>query len=84
MTQEQRVRELYEKARTHPASLKFREVCQLAKGVGFRLDRVRGSHHIFLHPALEELLNLQSRGGQAVPYQVRQLVRLIEVHGLLP
>lgn len=83
MTKEERIRELYDKARSNPASLRFREVCRLAEGVGFRLDRVRASHHIFLHPTLRELLNLQSRGGQAIPYQVRQLVKLIEIHGLL-
>jgi len=56
----------------------------LAKGVGFRLDRTRGSHHIFVHDSPKMLLNLQDVKGQAKPYQVRQLVALTKEHNLLP
>lgn len=35
-------------------------------------SRVRGSHHIFEHPHIPELLNLQEVQGQVKPYQVRQ------------
>jgi predicted RNA binding protein YcfA (HicA-like mRNA interferase family) len=45
----------------------------LAEAFGFRLARIRGSHHIFEHPTIPELLNLQESKGQAKPYQVRQL-----------
>jgi hypothetical protein len=50
--------------------------------LGFELRRVSGSHHIYGHPDVEELLNLQEVRGQAKPYQVRQLLRLVERYGL--
>ncbi|WP_145268837.1 type II toxin-antitoxin system HicA family toxin [Tautonia plasticadhaerens] len=49
---------------------------------GFRLARTTGSHHIFSHPDIPELVNLQEAGGEAKPYQVRQFLRLIERHNL--
>jgi len=84
MGDEKRIRELYEKALRKSSSLKFREARALAEGVGFRLDRTRGSHHIFIHDSSKILLNLQNVKGQAKPYQVRQLVTLIQEHNLLP
>jgi predicted RNA binding protein YcfA (HicA-like mRNA interferase family) len=54
----------------------------LVKGFGFRLDRVNGSHYIFVHSEIPELLSLQPDGGEAKPYQIRQFLRLIEEHDL--
>jgi predicted RNA binding protein YcfA (HicA-like mRNA interferase family) len=59
-------------------NVQFADVVKLAELFGFTLVRVRGSHHIFAHPDLRELLNLQKRGGQAKPYQIRQLLTLLE------
>jgi hypothetical protein len=50
--------------------------------LGFELQRVSGSHHIFVHPDVPSPLNLQSVDGQAKPYQVRQLLRLVERYAL--
>ena len=36
-------------------------------------ERVRGSHHLFDKEGILEIVNLQSRGGHAKPYQVRQV-----------
>lgn len=47
-----------------------------------RLARVRGSHHIFVHPAVAELVNLQEVSGQCKPYQVRQVLRLVDRYNL--
>jgi predicted RNA binding protein YcfA (HicA-like mRNA interferase family) len=52
------------------------------EGLGFELRRVSGSHHVFAHPDITELLNLQSVSGQAKPYQLRQLMRLVERYDL--
>lgn len=49
---------------------------------GFRLSRVQGSHHIFVHAEIPELLNLQDVEGQAKPYQIRQFLRLVERYNL--
>jgi hypothetical protein len=49
------------------------------------LDRKRGSHRIYRHPLRPDLplVNLQESGaGKAKPYQVRQVLGIIETHGL--
>ncbi|MEX2662749.1 MAG: type II toxin-antitoxin system HicA family toxin [Vicinamibacterales bacterium] len=60
----------------------FRDIDQLAKGFGFTLERQRGSHRIYVHPRISEQLNLQDVGGTAKPYQIRQLLRLVERYDL--
>jgi len=64
------------------SNVRFEDVAGLAEGFGFKLSRVKGSHHIFAHPAIPGLLNLQEVGGQAKPYQIRQLLRLVERYNL--
>jgi predicted RNA binding protein YcfA (HicA-like mRNA interferase family) len=54
----------------------------LVEGLGFRLSHVSGSHHIFVHPDVPELMNLQDVGGEAKPYQIRQLMKLVERYNL--
>jgi len=54
----------------------------LVEGFGFRLTRVSGSHHIFTHPSIPELVNLQGVKGEAKPYQIRQFLKLIERYNL--
>jgi predicted RNA binding protein YcfA (HicA-like mRNA interferase family) len=60
----------------------FGDMMTLAEGFGFRLARVTGSHHILTHPGIAELINLQEVKGEAKPYQIRQLLRLIERYNL--
>jgi predicted RNA binding protein YcfA (HicA-like mRNA interferase family) len=64
------------------ANVAFGELCALAETPGFELRRVSGSHHVFAHPDIPQLINLQSVRGQAKPYQIRQLVRLVERYDL--
>jgi predicted RNA binding protein YcfA (HicA-like mRNA interferase family) len=54
----------------------------LVESLGFRLVRVNGSHHIFTHPGIPELVNLQDVDGKAKPYQVRQVLRLVDRYNL--
>jgi predicted RNA binding protein YcfA (HicA-like mRNA interferase family) len=60
----------------------FQDVIKLAQSFGFKLDRVSGSHHIFIHEQIPELINLQNTKGQAKPYQLKQLINLIERYDL--
>jgi predicted RNA binding protein YcfA (HicA-like mRNA interferase family) len=55
---------------------------KLVEGFGFKLARVSGSHHIFTHPEISELINLQEVKGQIKPYQIRQVLRLVERYNL--
>ena len=53
-------------------NVRFADFVTLIEAFGFRLSRVSGSHHIFVHPRIPELLNLQNVSGQAKPYQINQ------------
>lgn len=57
-------------------SIAFRDFERLLFALGFKLDRTSGSHRIYIHP------NVQPRGKDAKPYQVRQLRVMIEEFGL--
>lgn len=63
-------------------NIPFDDFVLLVKGFGFRLSRINGSHHIFVHQDVKELVNLQSVDGQIKPYQVRQFMELVERYHL--
>jgi predicted RNA binding protein YcfA (HicA-like mRNA interferase family) len=77
-------RKLLQKALSSPRNMRFKEMVALVEAFGFRLARVKGSHHIYVHPEVEELINIQDVGGQAKPYQVRQFLKLVERYNLEP
>ena len=58
------------------ANIRFSELRALLEYLGFS-ERVRGSHHLFDKHGIMEIINLQSHGGHAKPYQVRQVRRAI-------
>jgi hypothetical protein len=58
------------------ANIPFVAMCQLLRRLGFN-ERIRGSHHIFAMDGVEEILNLQPKGSQAKPYQVKQVRNVI-------
>ena len=60
-------------------NVQFGDFVSLVEGFGFELDRIRGSHHVYLHPQGQIRLVLQPRvDGTAKPYQARQLLRAVE------
>jgi HicA toxin of bacterial toxin-antitoxin, len=63
-------------------NVSFSDFRGLVESFGFTLDRVNGSHHIFTHPQIPELVNLQEVRGEAKPYQMRQFLRLVERYNL--
>lgn len=75
-------RKLLNKILSGSKNIRFNDLVVLAEGFGFRLSRVRGSHHIFEHPDISEILNLQNVRGQAKPYQVHQFLELVERYQL--
>lgn len=58
------------------ANISFADLCQLLLRLGFD-ERIRGSHHIFTKDGVEEILNLQAKGAEAKPYQVKQVRAVI-------
>jgi predicted RNA binding protein YcfA (HicA-like mRNA interferase family) len=75
-------RKLLEKVLAGPKNVRFNDMITLVEAFSFRLSRVRGSHFIFEHPLIPELVNLQERNGKAKPYQVRQFLELVEQYDL--
>ena len=54
------------------ANIDFVDLVRLLDKLSFA-SRIKGSHHIFHQTGIEEILNLQPKGSQAKPYQVRQV-----------
>ena len=62
--------------RRSDANVPFESLCALLKRLGFS-ERIKGDHHIFFKDGVEEILNLQPKGGKGKPYQVKQVRDLI-------
>ena len=68
-----------QKIRRNPNSVKFHDFVTWLEDNGFSLDRVNGSHHIFVHQIIETLINAQKKkDGTAKGYQVKQAINIID------
>ena len=79
---DRRRRQLLQRLLSGSRNIRFADAVACAEALGFQLSCVNGSHHIYVHPAVPELVKLQNVKGQAKPYQVRQLLQLIERYNL--
>ena len=62
-----------QKIRRNPKNIKFQDLISWLADNGFSLDRVSGSHHIFIHSVIETPINIQKKkDGTAKAYQVKQ------------
>ena len=68
-------RKLLNKALRGSKNIRFTEMVSLAEAFGFSLSRVSGSHHIFVHPDIAELINRQNEAGKAKPYQINNSLK---------
>ena len=66
---------------TSDANIGFNDLRVLLGALGFE-ERIKGSHHIFTREDVEEIVNVQPKGGNAKPYQVRQVRQLITKYKL--
>ena len=73
---------LLEKILAGSRNISFNDFIALVEAFGFELSRTRGSHQIYEHPDVREILNLQNVNGQVKPYQVRQFLQLVEQYSL--
>ena len=58
------------------ANIRFDDLRTLLRRLDFE-ERTKASHHVFRKEGIPVLLNLQRRGSQAKPYQVKQVRELI-------
>jgi HicA toxin of bacterial toxin-antitoxin, len=63
------------------ANIRFSDLRRLLARLGFS-ERIRGDHFIYTHEGIDEIINLQPRGAEAKPYQVRQVRALISKYAL--
>ncbi len=68
--------------RGEAGNVKFDDLVRLLEALGFCQVGGRGSHRVFAHPAVIELVNLQEDGGQAKRYQLRQVATLVRRYDL--
>lgn len=72
-------RKLAESIRENPKGVSFDEACAMARHLGFPLERVSGSHHIFAREGQPKILNFQRRNNGKIPrYQAMQLIEMID------
>ncbi len=63
-------------------AIRFREFQRLLEAFGFRLARIKGSHHVYGHELAERPMIVQPNGKDAKGYQVQQFLDMIEQLGL--
>ncbi|MEH2142435.1 type II toxin-antitoxin system HicA family toxin [Nostoc sp.] len=56
---------MLEKVFSGSRNIQFHELVTLVEAFGFSLSRINGSHHIFTHPDIHDLINLQNIKGKA-------------------
>ena len=57
-------------------NISFNDLYNVLITLGFSV-RIKGDHHIFTKPDVEEIVNIQPDGNKAKPYQVKQVRNLI-------
>jgi predicted RNA binding protein YcfA (HicA-like mRNA interferase family) len=74
---------LLKKVLSGSKNIRFAELTSFMEAFGFSFDRITGSHHIYWHPDIPQAVSVQpDHHGQAKPYQVKQLIKLIEKYNL--
>ncbi len=74
---------VYDELKKSPKNVRFNRLCSAAELFGFRFRGGKGSHVIYRRDGIKEMLNFQNVGGWAKPYQVRQLLKIIDKYNLL-
>jgi len=69
--------------RLNPQKVRFERLCAIAEVFGFRFSRQKGSHKVYVHVEIGEILNFQNVGGKAKAYQVRQFIEILEKYNLM-
>jgi predicted RNA binding protein YcfA (HicA-like mRNA interferase family) len=77
-----RVAKIWQGVLRRQTSVPFRDFERLLRAFGFELDRIAGSHHIYVHRKARLTLSVQPDGSEAKGYQVRKLIALVEEAGL--
>lgn len=74
---------ILEKILSGSKNISFTDFVNLIEGYGFELARTKGSHQIFKHKEIAEIVNLQNSDGHVKPYQIKQFLELVEKYNLI-
>jgi predicted RNA binding protein YcfA (HicA-like mRNA interferase family) len=64
------------------ANINFRDLQAVLESLGFSY-RIKGSHHIYSHSTVNEIINIQPLGAKAKAYQVKQVRNIIIKYKLI-
>jgi len=81
-----RLEKIFQKLSSSSTNVDFSDLKWLVEHTGFEFKRTSGSHFIYKHPnisGIEGIVNVQVVKGQAKPYQVEQIIQLIEKYNLI-
>ena len=62
-------------------NIPFSDLQRVLDSLGFK-HRIKGSHHVYWHDNVEEIINIQPDGDNAKAYQVKQVRNIILRYGL--
>lgn len=78
-----RIQRLFERIRKGKVqNVDFEPFSTLVGELGFHFERVSAGHWVFLHPAVPRPFPMKPKNWLVRPYQVQQLVRMVEIYNL--
>ncbi len=72
-----RIAKLYEQMLRNKRG-KFADLQKLLLAHGFKLNRVRGSHEVYVRDDVPEHITIQPNGKEAMDYQIREFLRIVK------
>ena len=63
-------------------NIDFSDFRNLIIDLGFTFKNQEGSHIVYYHYGINEIINIQKKGNKAKDYQVRQLRKIIKKHDI--
>jgi predicted RNA binding protein YcfA (HicA-like mRNA interferase family) len=72
-----RIAKLYEQMLRNKRG-KFADLQKLLLAHGFKLNRVRGSHEVYVREDVPEHVTIQPNGKEAMDYQIREFLRIVK------
>ncbi|MCL2739679.1 MAG: type II toxin-antitoxin system HicA family toxin [Oscillospiraceae bacterium] len=73
---------LLQKVIANQHNVKYNDFVVLIESFGFAKKRTNGSHSIFRHSDISEIINIQNVKGEAKPYQIKQFLAIVEKYDL--
>ena len=73
---------IWEELLRHQRNVRFKDFCRVIEWFGFDKKGGKGSHLTYYLSGVREILDVQSFGSEAKPYQIKQLINVVKLYGL--